>query len=59
MLTFDPLLEASERGRRRRAEADAEALVPRPTTRLTLAEVLRKVADRLDPVVTVREPRLR
>ena len=54
MFTFDSLVEAREHGRRLRAEADTEPLVRRPTARRSLADALRRMADRLDPVVAVR-----
>ena len=60
MLTFDPLVEARERGRRLRAEADPERLFRSPTARRAFADALRRVADRLDPLVAAAPvPRLR
>jgi hypothetical protein len=59
MFTFDPLQEARERGRRLRAEADPERLFRRPTARRAFAGTLRRVADRLDPLIAVPVPKPR
>jgi len=48
MLMHNALFEARERGRQFRADAAAERLRP-PAGRRRLAELLRHVADRLDP----------
>jgi hypothetical protein len=52
MLTTDPvdaLAVAHERGRRLRGEATAERLCGTSGTRQTLAVLLRRAADRVDP----------
>lgn len=57
MQTFDPLVEARERCRRLSAEAGAKRLVGPQAARHSLADALRRVADRLDPAVVIHVPK--
>jgi hypothetical protein len=59
MLAFDPLHTlalAQEHGRHLRAEAAAERLRPAAETRRSLAAVLRRAADLLDPAPLAPRP---
>ena len=53
---LDALVLAHERGRRLRAEAEAERLGGASAMRSTVAAALRRAADRLDPGTLVRQP---
>jgi hypothetical protein len=55
---FDLLDIAEERGRRRLEEAAAERMRPQSRMRHSLAVLLRRAADRLEPAAPRRGPRM-